>query len=1277
MLFKEKIKQAKKVRLCSVLLMLVATILPLTTISVRAKSSSLDVTSVTILEKSSTITASEPTISDNEIQGGSLSFNEPEDYVIYELSLKNNTAEQFKITSITDNNTNNYLVFTYNYDNDFLAPGDETTATIKIAYAEELINQNLSLDNLVIKINIENENGDTDEISFIPNANTPNTGLFTKNSNISAENNITIIALVAFLAFLTGGIVLIVIKRKTKGAKVGAILLILAFAMVPFAVTAKEKYEISFEFSSIEVQGEFETYSITINPNDGSAPILRDITYGEPIGELPTPEKTGYDFDKWVDNNGNEVTADTIITGEINIQARYVAKNYSITYNLDNGTLPDGESNPENYTIESNDITLINPSKPGYTFTGWTGSNGDTPEVTVVVSNGSTENKSFVANYTANTNTPYTVIHKKQKLDLSGYDIAETEDLTGTTGATIEPAVRTYTGFISPSPQSTTINGEGTTEIVYEYSRESYTVTFNTNGGGNIEQQTIVYEGKVSKPNDPVRAGYVFDNWYTDDTYETVFDFNNTVVVGNITIYADYVAEGTMVIFDPTGGVIPTGEAWIGSGNFAKKNVEIGQAYGSLPTPAKEGYDFAGWATDQNAIPDEYQAVEYLEGTTTSGSSGQYIDTGFVPNQDTRVIADFEYTYVDNGRYFTGSEDANGYKQRYRFGTSGTNGGTWAIGYNNQIVYEGVPDTERHVLDFNKNIVSLDNNVLYEFSYGSFIGYGNIYIFAINTSGTRAQGPEKVYSYKIYDNEVLVRDYVPCYRKSDHVAGLYDKVNNVFYTNDGSGTFVVGSDVDSGMFVDSETIVENGEAHTLYAKWEVHKDYVQMSGQVFPSVRDMYSQQISTDAFKVYSTTGASYTFANFSQLSGKTITRIGIPVMKVNAIDDNQVFTIKKFKNNSSALKGSPIATYQLKLPQSELGTNADSVNKWIYVDCNIPIGNDETIAFFDANDGVLPGYIGRSQYNKYRFSWFSYYTKVGQSTFSGESSDIGIDDNANIPFDIYANWSEEVDSDPEITQLKQILYGKKISFLGDSITTFDTYNNNINANTTIADNRVFYDGSTASGKVDISNPYKTWWMKTITKLGLGLVVNNSSSGSKVFEPSGSRTDYGWGTRATNLHSNIGTDPDIIAVYLGINDVNNGNTLGEYSESLYGTIITDNGDGTYTYSTPTTFAEAYIIMMHKIITRYPNADVYCMTLPPNGRELSNESNLTKYNNIIRQVATHYGLTITDLYNDSGVTYENYSDYLHSDNLHPKETGMAAISDTFIRSLKENYLSTP
>jgi hypothetical protein len=70
----------------------------------------------------------------------------------------------------------------------------------------------------------------------------------------------------------------------------------------------------------------------------------------------------------------------------------------------------------------------------------------------------------------------------------------------------------------------------------------------------------------------------------------------------------------------------------------------------------------------------------------------------------------------------------------------------------------------------------------------------NLFLFSYNDLDVNTHSNLRIFACKIYEAGVLVRNYVPCYRKSDNVAGLYDLVNNGFYTNSGTGTFTVGAD---------------------------------------------------------------------------------------------------------------------------------------------------------------------------------------------------------------------------------------------------------------------------------------------------------------------------------------------------------------------------------------------------------------------------------------------------------------------------------------------------
>ena len=95
-----------------------------------------------------------------------------------------------------------------------------------------------------------------------------------------------------------------------------------------------------------------------------------------------------------------EDLADNIFYGNIShdFDIRVIV-DYSITYDLAGGTLPEEESNPTTYNYETATFSLINPTRPGYTFAGWTGSNGDTPETTVTIEQGSEGDLSYTANW--------------------------------------------------------------------------------------------------------------------------------------------------------------------------------------------------------------------------------------------------------------------------------------------------------------------------------------------------------------------------------------------------------------------------------------------------------------------------------------------------------------------------------------------------------------------------------------------------------------------------------------------------------------------------------------------------------------------------------------------------------------------------------------------------------------------------------------------------------------------------------------------------------------
>lgn len=74
----------------------------------------------------------------------------------------------------------------------------------------------------------------------------------------------------------------------------------------------------------------------------------------------------------------------------------------------------------------------------------------------------------------------------------------------------------------------------------YEYmQKKPYTVTFDTDEGSEVADQIVAVGTLVTRPEDPTKAGYTFDNWYSDEALTTVFDFT-TVITGDITLYAKW-----------------------------------------------------------------------------------------------------------------------------------------------------------------------------------------------------------------------------------------------------------------------------------------------------------------------------------------------------------------------------------------------------------------------------------------------------------------------------------------------------------------------------------------------------------------------------------------------------------------------------------------------------------------------------------------------------------------------------------------------------------------
>ena len=144
-----------------------------------------------------------------------------------------------------------------------------------------------------------------------------------------------------------------------------------------------------------------QLYTLTINLNGGSS--SQSLTHYMLEGTtliLTEPTKNGYTFNGWAGEGINGSTF-TMGSSNVTISASWNVINYTITYNLNGGS----GNNPSSYNIDTTTFTLTNPTKTGYTFNGWTGSNGSSPQTSVTISKGSQGDKTYTANWTAKTYT--------------------------------------------------------------------------------------------------------------------------------------------------------------------------------------------------------------------------------------------------------------------------------------------------------------------------------------------------------------------------------------------------------------------------------------------------------------------------------------------------------------------------------------------------------------------------------------------------------------------------------------------------------------------------------------------------------------------------------------------------------------------------------------------------------------------------------------------------------------------------------------------------------
>ena len=182
---------------------------------------------------------------------------------------------------------------------------------------------------------------------------------------------------------------------------------------------------------------------------------------------------------------------------------------------------------------------------------------------------------------------------------------------------------------------------------------------------------------------------------------------------------------------------------------------------------------------------------EQITGIKVSGNA--YINSRITATNNTRMVMDFNIPSLSSQQALCGARNGLA-SSGFAIFTYNDNAGfqvDYASAQKNHIPSSGTY-TGRHTLDLNKNVFYLDGTAVHTFTNTSFSGSYPIYIGSINNGGSAMTAYPAdgliIYPCQIYSNGTIVRNYVPAKSNSGTV-GLFDKVNNVFYNNIGSGSF--------------------------------------------------------------------------------------------------------------------------------------------------------------------------------------------------------------------------------------------------------------------------------------------------------------------------------------------------------------------------------------------------------------------------------------------------------------------------------------------------------
>ena len=316
------------------------------------------------------------------------------------------------------------------------------------------------------------------------------------------------------------------------------------------------------------------TYTVSFDSDGGSAVEAQTVTAGEKATEPEDPTKEGCTFDYWQTEEGTEFDFNSAITANIKLKAIWKAQTvtYTVTFDSDGGSAVE-EQKVAGFTFDS----WLKEDETAFDFNSAITAN-ITLKAKWTAQEAPAEADSFTVTFAAGEGTG----------SMAEVKVEKGKKLTLPENGFTAPIAKEFDKWDLGKPgEQVDITADTTVTAIWKW--QSFTVTFDSDGGSAVEAQEVIRGHQATKPADPTKEGFTFDSWQTPDGKK--FDFGSPVD-SDITLKAKWIEKKPdtfTVSFETNGGSA-----------VEKQTVEKGKTAANPTAPTRKGYSFSGWYSDKD-----------------------------------------------------------------------------------------------------------------------------------------------------------------------------------------------------------------------------------------------------------------------------------------------------------------------------------------------------------------------------------------------------------------------------------------------------------------------------------------------------------------------------------------------------------------------------------------------------------------------------------------------------------------------------------------------------